>query len=131
MIDEYSNYTTLESNCFEPGYIRYGVDCLYELQGQFQYSRFLPTQLMPTDFDQEYCIWNHNSNVGHTIKCSIMYNNEISDVEINIPWIGYTWASVQVDNFEFELRSGPWKFSLRSKQNNVLGMNIKFGWSVI
>ncbi len=126
----YSEDTTLESTKYEPGTVRYGRNCKYKLVSRFQYNRFSPDKNLPTDFDQEYCIWEHKSGFNHTIKATIAYNGYISDFDLWIPWIGYSTTSISLGNTEFELRSGPWKCSLRAKQSNIKGVEVQFGFGI-
>lgn len=126
----HSDYITLECSDYELGTIRYGRDCKYNLVERFQYNQFSPDKALPTEFDQDKCIWNHNSGFNHTIKATISYNGYISDFDLWIPWIGYSTTSISLGNTDFELRSGPWKCSLRAKANNVKAIDVKFGFGI-
>lgn len=127
---DYSESITLESNSYEPGTVRYGLNCKYNLIGRFLEYKFQSDADLPTNFDQENCIWDHNSGFNHTIKATIAYQGYYVDFDLWIPLFGYKTTTVTLGTTEFELRTGPWKCSLRAKNSGVKAINVQFGFGV-
>lgn len=69
---------------------RYGYDSLYPAVVRIPYWLYGPETKVPTRYDQTNFVWTHNLGDGDEIKATIEYNGEVADLEVTIPWIGYS-----------------------------------------
>ena len=112
--------------------ILYGEYCKYSMIAQF--NRQLFAESFPTAFDQNSGtartnVWNHTGSNGRVIRGTIGYNQEVKDIDVSIPWIGYRYSDeVEVGGVRFQLRTGPSRVSIRALDNaNAAGVYFAFG----
>ncbi len=123
----------LETNTDGSGvYHLYGELCKYSVVDGFDYSKipYGESRIIPTEFDQTYYIWDHDSGWNHTIKGTIEYNNQISDIEVRIPLLGTVSTSVTLAGVEFSLRTGPNRCSIKVNQAGINVVDVQFMFGV-
>lgn len=131
-LDLYSEETTLEHIVGMGDYsvVRYGYDCKYAPTGEFPTSWAVGTTI-PTSYDQNLFIASHNGNVGNVIRATICYQKTyIADIEVKIPLLGYKTSSVTLNGVKFDLRTGPFKVSIRASQSGISVADVKFMYAV-
>ena len=82
------------------------------------------SQYIPTSYGQEsgkaQNTWGHGGNAD-LLLYTLVYNGEVFDGSISIPWIGYKYQSQTAsDGTEFEVRVGPGKVSVKASQDVYL-----------
>ena len=110
----------------------YGELCRYDVVDGIDISKipYDESRMMPTEFDQTYYIWNHDSGWLHTIKGTIEYNDQISDIEVSIPLLGTVSTSVTLDGVEFSVRTGPNRCSIKVNQSGISATEVQFMFGV-
>lgn len=110
--------------------MRYGYDSQYPAVVRIPYWLYGPETKVPTRYDQTNFVWTHNLGDGDEIKATIEYNGEVADLEVTIPWIGYSTDSVTLNGVTFYLRTGPSKCSIKAG-SDVSVVDIRFAYGVI
>ena len=82
------------------------------------------SQYIPTSYGQEsgnaQNTWGHGGNAD-LLLYTLVYNGEVFDGRVAIPWIGYKYQSQTAsDGTEFEVRVGPGKVSVKASQDVYL-----------
>ena len=127
-----SSYTSLEHDVDMGEYIlvRYGYESKYSAVGRFAHWSFGSESTIPTSYDQDHYIWNHNSSNGHKIKGTIAYQDQLADIEVTIPWIGYKTSSVVINGETFYLRTGPNRCSIKAQSSNLYAYKLNFFFGI-
>ncbi len=127
-----SNYKTYDTvtkkYSYENIYV-YGTNCqwmptaIYGGGGGYTY--------VPTSYDQQGFIWEHGGNSQKTIIATICYEATVYNIKVDIPWIGYKSTTVTINGFEFSLRTGPNKCSIKCKQSNANSGALRFAFATV
>ncbi len=110
--------------------MRYGYECKYNVVGRFNSSMVNMGSKIPTSYDKDNYIWKHHSKKGHTIKGTIMYHDQYSDIQVSIPLVGYKTTSVTLDGQTFYLRTGPNKCSVKAKSSGIPAQELFFAFGI-
>ena len=126
------DYTSLEHDVDMGEYtlVRYGYDSKYTCVGRYAYWGFSSNSTIPTSYDQDHYLWYHHSSNGHTIKGTISYKGQLSNIEVAIPWIGYKTTSVTINGETFYLRTGPNKCSIKAGSSNIRPTDVRFAFGI-
>ena len=82
--------------------------CRYKVVNKFnklQYMGNVPNSFSGDDA-KKFFKWAHNGNSKNAIKATLAYNDQITDVNINIPFIGYKNQDVSIGGANFTIRVG-------------------------
>lgn len=114
------------------GMVLYGELCRYSVVDGLDYSAipYGESRIIPTKFDQTYYIWEHDSGWQHIIKGTIEYHDQISDIEVSIPFLGTKQVSVILDGVEFSLRTGPNRCSIKVNQTGIRVTDVQFMFGI-
>ena len=126
-----SSYTSLEHEVDMGTYIsvRYGYDARYTCVDTYTYW-VNGVGNVPTSFDKEHFIWNHNSGSGKTIKDTFAFQDQLADINLQIPIFGYKTASITIKGETSYLRTGPNKCSIRAESSNIHTYDIRFAFGI-
>lgn len=114
------------------GMVLYGELCRYSVVDGLDISEIPRDELssMPTSFDQTHYIWNHHASNRDVIKATIAYQGKISDIEVEIPWIGWHSAEVTLNGVTFSLRTGPNRCSIKVNQTGIRVTDVQFMFGI-
>ena len=127
----YSNTKTVETAGNNSSRL-YGEYCKLNVINGIDMSKipYDESRIFPTEFDQTYYVWTHNSWWPKKIKGTIEYNNQISDIEVDIPILGTLSSSVTLDGVTFSLRAGPYRCSVKVDTPNISATDTQFMFGV-
>lgn len=110
----------------------YGGQCRFKVVDGLDISEIPRDELysMPTSFDQTHYIWNHNASNGDIIKATIAYQDEIVDIEVDIPWIAWHNKEVTLNGVTFSLRTGPNRCSIKVNQTGIRVTDVQFMFGI-
>ena len=88
-------------------------------------------QDIPTKYDQNLFIWNHNGSKGDTIVASVKYKNYIADLEVKIPGSLTTKTDdVMLGDYKFQIRTGHKRCSIRVNKAGMKAYDVIFVFGV-
>lgn len=121
-LDEYSDFVyTTDFNNGKYGQSIYATKKYFSNPG---------ISTIPCTIDQKNFIWKHDGSSSSVIYGTVVYNNEMVDITLDIPFLGYKSTTFSVGNQSFVLRTGPNKVSIRANSNASIPIN-DFGFAFI
>lgn len=110
----------------------YSTDFNDDYPGQYGRSMF-PTRnyfnnpygasQIPCNLDQAGFIWDHEGSSSNKFYATIAYNNDMVDVEVDIPFLGYKSVDFIVGGQSFRIRTGPNRASIRANGGRNIPIN--------
>lgn len=112
--NEYSEYSyNTDFNNYKHG------QSIYSTKKYFDY----PTASIPNKIDQKGFIWEHDGTSSYVIYATAAYNNEMTNIELSIPFIGLKSTTFSLGGQDFILRTGPKKVSVRAVSSSNIDIN--------
>lgn len=115
-LDTYSSFKY--STDFNDG--QYGR-CMFPTRNYFN-NPYGASQI-PCNIDQEGFIWNHEGSSSSTFYATVAYNNDMVDVEVDIPFLGYRSVDFVVGGQSFRIRTGPNRASICANGGRNIPIN--------
>lgn len=109
---------------------RYSYNCKYACVG-YLVKTHITEQNVPTKYDQDLFVWEHNGSKKQIIKATIKYKDQISNIEVEIPpMLKLNTSKVTLNGVTFYLRSGYKKCSIKTDEDNIKAADLHFAFGV-
>lgn len=101
--------------------------CLYPVVNG---TKSVSSGTVPTSYDQTDYIWNHGGGSRNFIKGTLLFDDYICNMELDIPWIGYRTTEVTVNGVTISLRTGPNRCSIKVNQSDISWNRLTFTFGI-